>query len=528
MAVEGRTLTLSAQATCDASVAVVRHIDQAALQAALDRAVREGRGLFIPAGRYRLTSGLQLRNATARIEGAHRDLTVLDIRDEHTAVFWISGGREVTIRALAMEGHTGFLELPANTHFPTATGFAYWHTANQQMEIKGCAAVNFVSTEHLLFEDLKVSRMASEAFYSHGSDRYGLPPYIQAPHEGRPELGRQYTKSCVYHRCHVSDCGFNAFNNNDHSKNTSILHSRVERATNFCENASRFSRIIGKTVIDGCATSVHGGGGLDPRRIGPTQAIIATTSSRPAGCPGASRSAIMPAGDDRQQSVRRVQQGVRDLPQRRAAPDRDRQPDRPDVHRGQPGPRALGICVETSDVLIADNQIYVRGGNCGKRHRHPHRRPCNPLHIHDNLIENCAFGLRSGMRVYQAEPAAGRFVYLHTESEVGEVLGPGEFIERSLPRTSDDPHPYVGWKLRWLTGANAGKTVQIAAYAQAQRRMTLGKPLAVAAGDRFAVFPSHANWQIHHNTIAGCTRALLLESHGSGNLQVEDNLISES
>ena len=66
-----------------------------------------------------------------------------------------------------------------------------------------------------------------------------------------PELHKQYTKSCVFHRCHVSDCGFNAFNNNDFAENTSILHCHVERVANFCENASRFTRIIGNYCLDG-------------------------------------------------------------------------------------------------------------------------------------------------------------------------------------------------------------------------------------------------------------------------------------
>ena len=57
--IEGNVLTLHASANRTANDAVVGHCDSMALQAALDRAIREKRNVFIPVGRYRLANGLK-------------------------------------------------------------------------------------------------------------------------------------------------------------------------------------------------------------------------------------------------------------------------------------------------------------------------------------------------------------------------------------------------------------------------------------------------------------------------------------
>jgi hypothetical protein len=525
--IRGKTLILSKRATLNAAGAVVRHHNQKALQCALDRAIVEKKGLFIPAGRYRLSTGLWMRNVSVRIEGASRENTTMDISEEHTAVFWIAGGREVVIRNLGMIGHTGFLELPAHRSFSSATGFAFWPTANQQMEIKGCAAANFVGTEHLIFEDLKVSRMASEAFYSHGSERYGLPPYIQAPHEGMPELNKQYTKSCVFHRCHVSDCGFNAFNNNDHAENTSILHCHVERVANFCENASRFTRIIGNYCLDGCATSVHGGSINDPHKVGPSQAIIADNVFE-----GGTFQGGIAIGNNATQVIvsNNIFNGfskecaIMILGGRRVIVtgnhiDMTRMGDNPDNDR-------CGITVEASNVSISDNQIYVRGERSEKvTGIHVADHAVN-ISIHDNLIENCHCGFRTGARVYVIQGEKGSFQYHHTESEVVALIGKRAFRDKALPFLCDTLTPYRGWSLRWLTGTNAGKTSVIESYDPKIRTVALKEEVVIGAGDNFAVYPSNANWQIHHNTIADCTIPMIVDLESVNGANLKDNIIS--
>lgn len=526
-AIRGNTLVLSERANRNAPNALVRHHDQAALQAALDRAIAERKTLFIPAGRYRLSTGLWIRNATVRIEGTHREHTTLDISEDHTAVFWIAGGREVVIRNLGMVGHTGFMELPSNVSFSTSTGFAFWPTANQQMEIKGCAAVNAVSTEHLLFEDLKVTRMASEAFYLHGSDRYGTPPYIQAPHEGMPELQKQYTKSCTYHRCQVSDCGFNAFNNNDAAENTCILHCHVERMSNFCENASRFTRIIGNYVKDGCATSVHGGSAADPARVGSTQAIIADNVFE-AGVFGGGISIGHSAtqvtvannlfvGYSKESAIfilggRRIIVTGNHIDLTRLG--------------GNPDNARCGICVEASNVTLADNHIYARGERSEKVTGIHVADDAVNVHIHDNLIENCQCGLRTGRRVYVGEGEEGRFQFHHTESSLIEAIGPCTFRAGALPPICDHAPGYGDWRLHWLTGPHAGRTATIKQYDSATQQVTLKEEMPLHAGNRFAIYPHWANWRIHHNSFVGCEHPLTVELLDAQGVCLQENAIS--
>jgi len=395
--IRGNTIILSERATKTAVTASVRHHDQAALQDAVNMAIAEKKGLFIPSGRYRLETGLWIRNTSLRIEGASREHTILDVSEAHTAAFWISGGKEIAIRNLGIIGHTGFMELPAN-NFKTATGFAFWPTANELMEVKGCAAANIVSTEHLLFEDINVSRMASEAFYLHGSGRYGSPPNIQAPHEGMPELQKQYTKSCIFHRCHVSDCLFNAFNNNDHGENTSILHCHVERVGNLCEGAGRFTRIIGNYLLDGCSTSIHAGpgqaiisdnvfeggkflGGIDISNSA-TQVIIANNIFI-----GFSKeSAITVIAREKGSPCRSISITGNNI-------DLSQMEDNPDNER-------VGISIEASNVIIANNHISLRGKKGAKTSGIQISDNATNIHVHDNIIENCDYGFRSGKRVY--------------------------------------------------------------------------------------------------------------------------------
>lgn len=522
--IRGRTLVLSERANRDAPQAVVRHHDQVALQAALDRAVAERKMLFIPAGRYRLSTGLWVRNASVRIEGVHRDHTILDISEDHTAAFWIAGGREVVIRNLAMVGHTGFLELPSYMALTTATGHPFWVTANEQMQVKGCAAVNAVSTEHLLFEDLRVTRMASEAFYLHGSDRYGKAPYIQAPHEGMPELQKQYTKSCIYHRCHVSDCAFNAFNNNDHAENTSILHCHVERTANFCENASRFTRIIGNYVKDGCPTSVHAGVITDPHALGPTQAVIADNVFEGGILNGglhidncATQVTVtnnLFVGYSKESAIfilggRRVIVTGNHIDLTRLDSNADN--------------ARCGICVEASNVTIADNHIYARGERTDRTTGINVADHAVNVHIHDNLIENCHGGLRSGRRIYVGDSEHGRFEFHHTVAEVAEAVDPRAFREKGLPRICDYPPGYSGWLLRWLTGPSANRIVTLDHACGGDQTVELREECPFNAGDRFAIYPRRANWQVHHNTLTDCTHPIVLDLFSQEGLSLENN-----
>lgn len=529
--IKGNKLILSESATKGADKALIRHHDQAALQVAVNAAVQAGKGLFIPTGRYRLNVGLWIENTSLRIEGAHRESVILDITEAHTAAFWISGGKEITVRNLGIVGHTGFLELPGRP-FTTATGYPFWPMANELMEVKGCAAANIVSVEHLLFEDVNATRMASEAFYLHGAERFGSPPYIQAPHEGMTELREQYTKSCIFHRCHVADCVFNAFNNNDHGENTSILHCHVERVGNLCEGAGRFTRIIGNYLLDGCCAGIHGGGKEeDLLKLGPCQAIISDNVFEGGKYLGGitignSASQVIIANNMfvgfSKESAITVLAGARGLPCRSVTItgndiDLSRMEGNPDRER-------VGMTIEASNVIIANNHISLRGKKNAKVTGIQIADHAVNIHVHDNIIENCDCGLRSGSRVYVKDGEKGRFEYHHTESEVVELVGACSFRDKGLPRENwNSDLSYCKWHLQWLTGKNSGKKQVIESYNAGTREFKVKEGVDSDVGDRFFIYPDIANWQIHNNTMVACEVPMQIDLLSDCGVNVKDN-----
>lgn len=509
-AIEPGAILLDKTFETDCDHAEILHNDQLPLQNAVDAAIERGKALLIPPGNYRLLSGLWIRNASLRVEGVDREHTVLDIRSEHTAAFWISGGEEVVIRNLKMVGHTGWMELPSSELFPTANGFAFWPTSNQQMEIKGCAAANFVGTRSLVFEDLSVTRMASEAFYSHGSDRYGNPPYIQAPHIHFPEIHTQYTQSCSFHRCRVTDCGFNAFNNNDHAENTNIINCFVERVSNFCENASRFTRIIANYAKNTAGPTCHGGAKAS-EWIGPTQMIFANNvfegGSYGGGLGiGPSATQVIITGNTfigyGKETLLYISAAGGRLPAARISVIGNTMDMTPT--EGVPDNMRDAIQIDASDVIVADNHIFGRKPKSGKLTAisiSPHARN---LVIHDNIIENCDRAFVRGFRHY--DRISDEWYYGDVESEVVEVLSEREFRAHNVP--GEWPGLENAWILRWISGADAGKISPVERYEFSNgQKITLQALLNIAPGDRFVMEPAEKNRCIHHNIISNCTQS---------------------
>jgi len=172
--IEGNIVTLAHAATRTVKDAVVRHCDSDALQAVVSRAVREKRNVFIPAGHYRLTSGLSVANPNGTVlEGASGADTVLDISEGHGSCVSLAGGTEVTVRNLRMIGHTGLGDGPGWHSFRTSSGKACWPVG-----LKPCSAMHIRNTERVLIENCHASKMNCEAFYCQGSSRSGTnePP----------------------------------------------------------------------------------------------------------------------------------------------------------------------------------------------------------------------------------------------------------------------------------------------------------------------------------------------------------------
>lgn len=533
---EERVLRLALAPNLAVRNATVRHLDQFALQAAIDRAILERRSLFVPSGRYRLTQGLRIIGASLRLEGESAQHTVLDISDGAAAVFTLRDGKDVAIRNLGMVGHTGFNELPWYS-FRTKGGYPFWPTANQQMECKGCAAANIMRTERVLVEDVQVSRMASEAFYSNGRDRFDVEAMPQEPGERR-----QYTKGITYHRCTVIDSASNAFNNNDFAENTSILNCHIEKAHNAWEGANRFVKFIGNYVRHAHCGSYVGGrtkvfnqlssgkviiadnifeGGEFGQGLyiggGATEIVVANnlfvnfSNNKPIQLTGAT--GIAPASGYPTRTAT-ITGNIIDL-----------------THvPGQLDWERVGIAISASNVIVAGNQIYVRGALSPKVTGIQIAENAVNVNMHDNLIENCAYGIRVGLAdtiyavgsgAYEGDRQIARVV-----SEVREPSGPASFYDKALFRDWDYGDQYRDWIIHWLGGGHAGETSVIERFDSDTRIVTLKTPLAVKAGDRFAISPRNANWLIHHNTINGCKYPVMLEGYGSLTSRFTDNVIT--
>jgi hypothetical protein len=502
--IEGKVLTLRHTPNRTVTDCVVRHKDTEALQLAINRAIREHRNLYFPAGHYRIPGGLSVTKANLTLEGESGVDTVLDISDGNGSCFGLNGGAEVTIRNFRLIGHTGQIEAPGA--FRSASG-TLWCAA-----LKGCNAMSVVGTERVLVENVHASRMSAECFYCQGPFRNG-PAEIE-----------QHTKSLTFLRCSVTDCAANAFNNNDASENTSILYCRVDGAGwQAYEGPGRFIKIIGNYVRNGgngfwVGSMTHRYEHLHDLGVG--QAIIADNVFEGIGrnwrgifvAHGATQvvitnnlfinynaTAIEVSGD----TARGVAYPSQNITISGNIIDMTDVGDKP-VAR-------VGIRASTSDTIISDNQIYVRGEPDPRVTGISLSEPALNVSVHDNLIRNCGFGLRTN----------------RITSSITEVFDSLTFLENALPLTWRYSHCYRNWNLLWLNGSRANSLAVIDSYDPTTLRFKLTAPADMKVGDRFMVYaPGGANWAIRNNTITSCTNPLVLDSFGGPTSIVSDNILS--
>ncbi len=515
VAVEGNVLVLKDAAATAAKAARVRHHDSAAIQRALKAALAQQRNLFIPSGHYRLDRGFTVgTDQSIWIEGENPAHTVLDISEGKGPVIRLSKTKDVTLRNMRMVGHTGLGDIPLN--FRRADRSSFW-----TMNLRSCNAVSINGgAARTWIENVHASRMSSECFYAQGPMRRGLKPDP-----------KYYQRSLTYFRCTVTDVLFNAFNNNDFGDNTNILYCLVNGASNFWEGPARFVRCIGnhvrnchnygtfgntrhrvesfnhlgagQTVIadnvfeglekgDGERASRAGRG---PTVVGPANEVIITNNTFVNFSSGtALRIGLHPDPGYPTGHVT-VSGNMIDLT---AEPDRIAN-------------LRAGILVATSDVVLSNNQIYVRGDADPNVTGIQIEGAAINVSVHDNIIRNCYYGLLSS----------------RASTSVTEVLAADAFkAGREIIKEWEYSHRYRGWYVHWLSGVNAGTLSAFAGFDAKTLAFTLKEPLLMNEGDRFAYFPGQANWSIHHNTISGCTRPVVLDGYGSDTSLFTDNLIA--
>jgi hypothetical protein len=508
--IEGNVLTLAHAAARTVKDAVVRHWDSTALQTAVTQAVKEKRNVFIPAGHYRLTSGLSVSNPSGTvIEGVGGE-TVLDISEGTGTCVSLRGGTEATVRNLQMVGHTGLGEGPGWHSFKTSSGKACWPVG-----LKSCSAMHITNTERVLVENCHASKMNCEAFYCQGASRSGAnePP--------------AYTKSLTYLRCSATNCDGNGFNNNDLAENTSVLHCRIVDVGGCTwEGASRFVRFIGNYVRNAGTVAMGNIGNRSERleQLGSGQHIIADNvfegrtfyNNRPGGyivratC-GATQVIvrnnifvnynscgieIIPGGDTTHLPTSNclITGNIMDM-----------------TAIGEPSRRRIAIHVGASDAIISDNQVYVRGSCDTNVTALRLTEPAINLLIHDNLLRNCGTGIVSDTAY----------------SYVGEVVNPTTFKagRGTVPMERRLSHRYRGWNVSWFRGTKPDGLSVIESFDPETFHFKLKQPRAMKVGDRFEVFAPSANWNLHDNTITGCAQPVAFTGHGSDTSFFRNNII---
>ncbi len=505
--IEENVLTVRDAPNLTSDNAVVKHEDSPAIQKAVDYAVANGKNVFFPAGHYRLSESIKVDSAKAvSLEGVNGVDALMDISDGSGAVFRVCDCQEITIRNFRMIGHTPMTERAGS--FRLSHGRAWFWTC----ALKPCNAVTLSGTERALIENVHASRMASECFYASGSAR-------------RSDFEQdKYQKALTYLRCSVTDCASNAFNNNDMGENTSVLYCRVvdsgPSGWHSAEMPARFLKLIGNYVRNSGPFTV---GDMSHRyddlnNLGCGQAIVSNNvfeGGDPFGgivvTHGSSQvvisnnlfinyngTAIRVSSQTHNVSFPAntvtITGNVIDMT----------------CIGDDPRPRS-GIKISLSNVIAADNQIYVRGGMDPLTTGIEVSEPAVNVTLHDNLIRNCMHGLLTGRLL----------------SNVSEVTGQSEFLQTDIPLEWRDSHLYRGWSLVWTTGDNKGKLSTIDAYDPDTQKFTLRGNINIRAGESFNAFPAvEANWNIHNNTITGCQNPVDLNSYGSESSVFKGNVIT--
>ncbi len=503
--IEGKVLTLKDAANRSATDAVVRHSDDAALQAGIDAAIKQQKNLFIPPGHYRLAKGVVVRYGKGiTVQGASPEDVLLDISEGNGTCVSLSGGTEVTLRNLTMLGHMGLEHADQAGYMNTLGGRGLWG-----FYLKTSGAVGISGTERVLVENCHARRMSQEAFVSGGASRIAKPP-------------RTNTKQTTYLRCSAIDCGRNGFNDwNLGPENTSVLYCRIVDVGGCSwEGASRFMRFIGNYVRN-AGTIAMGNLGTANRdesfaTLGAGQHLVADNvfeaGNRYAGRRGGPM--VVSSHGSTQVIIRNNLFINFNSPAIEVSgrADLTHYPSTNTIVSGniidltcvgEPPVTRYGIGASANDTIIADNQVYVRGALDPTVTGIRIAEPAVNVNVHGNVIRNCGQGL----------------ITTRAQSRVDQVIDDRTFLTpaySAVPAGRPPGHDYRGWNVVWLDGGRVVAQSVLEGCDAETCRFKLREPRAMKPGDAFEVYPpAGANWLIRANTITGCRTPVVLDSYGS-------------
>ena len=450
------------------------------------------------------------------IEGSSSEDTILDISEGEGPIFTLKDGTEVNIRNFRMLGFMGFDERDKAGSLSTHGATYIWGFG-----LKHCKAILTLNTERVLVENCHASRMSGECFSSSGRGRGTVKP------------GQSYTHSITYLRCSVTDCARNAFDDvMGFAESTSVLNCRIVDVGGCCwEGCVRFGKFIGNyirnagtvatgnlgaakllsdhtypdlgsgqhIIADNVFESIvpYGGAAIRSNR-GATQVIIRNNLFI-----NFNSSAIevvnSPSTNESTSSNALITGNIFDM-----------------TCIGQKPVSRAAVAVGCNEVIVSDNQIYIRGNAdplvTGIRLIEP------ALHviINNNLIRNCGIGIIS---------ERGTLI-------VGGVVDNKTFVrcERpDVPPERVNPDMFNGWKIVWRNTGNdklGSRMSVIESFNPVNFEFKIKEPCTMKTGERYELIAPSLNWTIQNNSITDCLRPVVLNSYGSRTSIFKDNLVT--
>jgi hypothetical protein len=521
--IEGNLITLKDEANRSVDDAVVRHNDTAALQEALDHALRENMNVFIPVGHYMLANSIKINNAHAiTVEGSSSVDTVLDLSEGEGACFSLNEGTQVIIRNFRMLGFMGFDERDRAGGITVKGSNGVWGFG-----LKHCNGITISNTERVLVENCHASKMSGECFVAGGRSR------------GTAQPGQSWSQWITYLRCSVTDSARNAFNDVYSSiENTSVLNCRIVDVGGCTwEGASRFVKFIGNYVRNAGTVAI---GNLGPANreapkltpenrhmmypdVGAGQHIVADNvfeSIVPyGGC------AIRTARGGTQLIVRNnlfinfnssaIESVGSGGTNGYASANTSIVGNIFDMTCiGQKSQSRAAIMVSTNDTIVSDNQFYVRGLADPLVTAIRIREPALNVNVHDNLIRNCGAGIISERGV----------------ARVGEVIDDRTFLcanwSLTFPMEINRDKLYKGWRITWRESQTIKGMSVIESFDPDTLRFKLSEPRQMKVGDILEFIAPSLQWTIHDNTVTDCLRPVVLDSYGSKTSLLRGNLVT--
>ena len=518
-AISGKEITLSVESDVSGEC-IISHDDSPAIQSAVDAAIEQRKGVFIPQGRYRISNTVKIFDADSiSVIGEEASGVILDnsgalpptgVDTPNGACFRVRGSRSVTLKNMTMIGNLGFADRDLAGCIKTTKGvepskvygFYYKYTA----------AVTMADNEKVLIENCHGRKMSGECFYARSTEAR-IPGY-------EPE---KYQKSLTFLNCSVEDCGRNAFNNNDRAENTSVMYCRI-RDVGGCawEGSSRFVKIIGNYIRNAGPVAIGNLRSRDKENelLGTAQHIVSDNYFESGVCYGGGGITVGAAATQvaiknntfvnfNSTAIRVV--GLTqhsDLPAEHViitgnsidltAIDSEPKTTNEFLPTEPYTDKRMGIFNEASFVTIADNHIFVRHATYDDTAVGIYTsKLAEYSNIHDNTISRLLVGIKMGDAVGRVGLVVDDTHFYRYEPSYGIQGAP------PIPRRFSDR---LANRLMLL---ESGERATIESCDPETKLFTLKAPAKISEGDRFVYYPESPSFRIHDNMIVDCADAFV-------------------